>query len=413
MGRLIFCYLCRVMVQGRVKIAAVGLGNRTCKYLRYVAENPGVAELVAVVDIDFSRFANVCQEFGLPIERCFSSLDALVQSGVQVNACIIGTPDICHHEMAIKAMRYGWHVLLEKPMGQTLEQCKEIVRVSEETGKMVSVCYVLRYHPYFVKLKQLTEKPEAGRILSVRHIERVGRDRVAHTFVRGPWNKTEMNTSVFFTKCCHDVDFVLWLTGDDVAHVVSGHGAKMFTEEGAPNGASERCLDCALEKACPYSAVDLYLRRRDWIKGFTPMPGESQDDMVLRVLAESRYGRCVYRCPENDVIDRQVVMLEMESGVKAEIIMECSTDETARLTVIDCENAVISGDENFIEVKYKDCFPSEVYDFQWTKSMALHAGADILLVKEFVDAIRNGHLQTRTPGSESFVSHKICFLSEK
>ena len=82
-----------------MKIAAVGLGNRTCKYLRYVAERQDVAD-----------------------DRCFSSLDALAESGIEVDACIIGTPDIYHHEMALKAMRSGCHVLLEKPMAQTREQ---------------------------------------------------------------------------------------------------------------------------------------------------------------------------------------------------------------------------------------------------------------------------------------------------
>ena len=400
------------MVQTRVKIAAVGLGNRTCKYLRYVTEHQDAAELVAAIDTDATRFGKVQEAFGLPVECCFSSLDALAESGVEVDACIIGAPDIYHHEMALKAMRCGWHVLLEKPMAQTQEQCEEIVRVSEETGKMVSVCYVLRYHPYFIKLKELAADPRVGRLLSVKQVEKVGKDRMTHTFVRGPWNKAEMNTSVFFTKCCHDVDFVLWLTGDDVKAVESVYGDKMFAESDAPENATERCQDCPIENGCPYSAVDLYQRRRDWIKGFALMEGESQDDMISRVLTKSRYGRCVYRCPENDVIDNQTVVVELASGVKAEIIMECNTDDTARLTEIDCENAFISGDENTIEVKFKDGMSPEVYDFQWTRSLELHAGADLLIVQEFIDAIRDGHLQTRTLGSESFVSHKICFLAE-
>ena len=396
----------------RVKIAALGLGNRTCKYLRYVAEHQDIAELVAVVDTDAARFSKVQEPFALSADRCFTSLEALAASGLEVDACIIGTPDIHHHQMALQAMRHGWHILLEKPMAQTYEQCSDIVRVSEETGRMVSVCYVLRYHPYFIKLKELTESPKVGCLLSVRHIERVGKDRLTHTFVRGPWNKAEMNTSVFFTKCCHDVDFVLWLTGDDVKSVTSVCGSKMFVESGAPEGSASRCLDCQLEKECPYSAVDLYQRRRDWIKGFAAMAGESQDEMIARILKESRYGRCVYRCPEHDVIDRQSVVLEMESGIRAEVIMECQTEETNRVTVVECENAVISGDECTIEIAYKDGTPSEVYDFSWTKSLELHAGADILIIKEFIEAISEGHLQTRTPGSASFVSHKICFQAE-
>lgn len=401
------------MSHKKVKIAAVGLGNRTRKYLRYVAEHKEIAELVAVVDPDPSRTADVMDAFALDEDGCFPSMDSLIASGRQIDACIIGTPDIYHHELAVKAMRSGWNVLLEKPMGQTQEQCLDIVRTSVETGKMVSVCYVLRYHPYFMKLKEISGNPANGRILSIRHTERVGRDRTAHTFVRGPWNMKEMNTSVFFTKCCHDVDFVLWLAGHDVKSVSSTMGTRIFSPENAPAGASGRCCDCQVEKSCPYSAVDLYFRRRDWIKGFAALPGESPDDMIGRMLRESRYGRCVYDCPENDVVDCQTVFLEMESGIKAEIMMECPTDETNRVTVIDCENAVIYGDETRIEIRYKDGRRTEEHDFRWTKSLGFHARADFRIMEEFISSINSGQLQTKTSCAESLDSHLICFRAEK
>ena len=401
-------------MHGKVKIAAVGLGNRTCKYLRYIEEHGDVAELVAVVDPDLSKADRVMAAFSLPQERCFGSFDELAVSGLQIDACIIGTPDLYHHKLAVAAMRCGWHVLLEKPMGQTEEQCKDIVEVSAQTGRMVTVCYILRYHPYFMKLKELSADPKMGKILSVKHIERVGRDRTAHTFVRGPWNMKEMNTTVFFTKCCHDVDFVLWLTGDQVKSVSSAKGSRIFTLSQAPSGAADRCVRCTLEQNCPYSAVDLYLRRKDWIKGFTAQPGETRDEMIVRMLNESRYGRCVYDCPENDVIDRQSVVMDMASGIKAEVIMECVTDEKDRYTVIECEDAVITGDETFIEVTYKDpSVHSERYDFKWTRGMELHAGADHQIVKEFIDSIASGELETRTPSTVSLASHLICFQAEK
>lgn len=402
------------MSDGKIRIAAVGLGNRTCKYLSYVSEHRDIAEVVALVDPDASRMHGLRAGFSLPEGRCFSSFDELLTSGLELDACIIGVPDKFHHELTIKALHAGWHVLLEKPMGQTEEQCREIVQTSIQTGKMVTVCYVLRYHPYFMKLKELVDAPRMGRILSVRHIERVGRDRTSHTFVRGPWNRAEMNTSVFFTKCCHDVDLVLWLTGSEVESVSSSKGIRIFTELDAPPGAAERCLDCRIEQSCPYSAVDLYLRRRDWIKGFAPYPGETQDVMLMRILRESRYGRCVYSCPENDVIDRQSMTLVLKSGIKAEITMECVTDEKDRMTVIECEHAIISGDESRIEVAYRN--PSsamESYDFTWTRTQDFHAGADLLIIKEFLDSILEGHLQTRTPAQTSLQSHILCLSAEK
>ena len=390
------------MSHSKVRIAAIGLGNRTCKYLRYVQEHQDVVELVATIDPDPAKQAD------------FASFDELAASGIELDACIIGTPDLYHHELAVKAMLQGWHVLLEKPMGQTPEQCMDIVKVSKETGKMATVCYVLRYHPYFMKLKELSQNPAMGNILSVRHIERVGHDRTAHTFVRGPWNRQEMNTSVFFTKCCHDVDFILWLIGNDVKSTSSVKGDRIFTAANAPEGAAERCRECPIEQSCEYSAIDLYLRRKDWIKGFVAKPGESQEETIIRMLDESRYGRCVYHCPENDVPDSQTLVLEMHSGIKAEIIMECITEDKGRHTVIECENAVITGDESFIDIVYKDSSrPDERYDFQWTRGLSLHAGADMQIVKEFIEAIREGHLQTKTLAEDALESHLICFSANQ
>ena len=92
------------MSHSKIRIAAIGLGNRTCKYLRFVQEHQDVVELVATIDSDPSKQAD------------FISFDELIASGIEIDACIIGTPDLYHHELAIKAMRQGWHVLLEKPM---------------------------------------------------------------------------------------------------------------------------------------------------------------------------------------------------------------------------------------------------------------------------------------------------------
>lgn len=410
---MFFDYICGLMTGRKVKIAAIGLGNRTYKYLHYIAEHRDLADLVAVIDGDESKYVRAKEMFSIPDERCFSSVEDLLDSGIEVDACIIGTPDVSHYELTIQALESGWHVLLEKPMGQSVQQCRDIVRTSKKTGKLVTVCYVLRYHPYFIKMKELSESPSVGKILSIRHTERVGYDRTAHTFVRGPWNRKEMNTTVFFTKCCHDVDLVLWLSGQDVKSIASVKGNRVFSEDNAPVGAASRCIECQIEHSCPYSAVDLYLRRRDWIKGFMPLTGESQEDMIGRVLAESRYGRCVYCCPENDVIDRQKVILEMESGMRAEISMECLTDATNRVTLIDCENAVIYGDESSIEVRYKDGRGTDEYDFRWTESLGYHARADFHIIEEFIDAIYEGHLNTRTTSENSLESHLICLQVEE
>ncbi len=156
----------------------------------------------------------------------------------------------------------------------------------------------------------------------------------------------------------------------------------------------------------------MHLRRKDWIKNFVAKPGESQDEIIIRMLDESRYGRCVYHCPENDVPSSHTLAIEMLSRIKAEIIMECITEDKGRHTVIECENAVITGDESFIDVAYKDASrQDERYDFQWTRTLPLHAGADLQIVREFIEAIREGHLRTKTLSEDALESHLICFCA--
>lgn len=395
-----------------IRIAAIGLGNRTCKYLSYLLDNPDLAELVAVVDIDPSRIRMAQGRLHLPDCCHFSTFDALLASGIEVDACIIGTPDTSHYELTVKAIRAGWHVLLEKPMGQTPEQCREIVRLGREHGRLVDVCYVLRYHPYFLKLKELAGRQDVGKVMSVTHTENVGIDRTVHTFVRGPWNRVEMNTSMFFAKCCHDVDLVLWLAGTDVKTVTSTRGVRIFRPEAAPEASSSRCLDCPLESGCPYSAVDLYLRRRDWVGGFDVLPGESQEDMIRRILSDSRYGRCAYHCPGNDVVDEHVVRLDMASGVSATITMRSLTENTNRETLIECGNAVIRGDETVIEVSFKDGSEPETYDFSWANALGFHAEADFHIVRDFMESIKEGRTYTRTSAESALHSHIICLSAE-
>ena len=397
----------------QVRIAAIGLGNRTCKYLHYVKNHQDVAKLVAIVEPDKARLSAIRELFELPEAVCFTDIDAFFDSGIQLEACIIGTPDNLHFDLTHRAMKRGWNVLLEKPMAQTADECRSIAVAAEETGALVSVCYVLRYHPYFMKMRELAQRPHMGKILSVRHVEKVGNDRTAHTYVRGPWNVAEMDTTVFLSKCCHDVDFVLWLIGNDVKTVRSMGTANHFTPENAPEGAASRCLECKHEKQCRYSAVDLYVRRKDWIKGFVPVAGETHEDAVMRALKESRYGRCVYDCPTNDALDQQVVELEMESGIRAEIVMECPTEDDNRITRIEFENAIIYGDERVISVTYKDGREAETFDFAWSRGMDFHADADLRIVEDFLEHTLSADTMVRTSAKEAVVSHVVCFMAEE
>ena len=276
-------------------IVAIGAGNRMRTYMHYVEANPGRVRLVAVVEPDEVRRKALAARFGLPPERQFDSYETFFRNPVEADAVFICTPEREHYAPCIAALKHGYHVLLEKPIAQTYEQCRHIAEMAKETGRLVCICHVLRYHPCFRKIKELVDSGQSGKIITVTHIEDVGIERATHSYVRGSMNTEAGNNPMLLAKCCHDIDFLAWLSGQECSRLSSFGSLRWFRAENAPAGAADRCVDCAVERECPYSALDLYGRRRQWIANFDIAEGETLDDAIRRELAQGPFGRCVYR----------------------------------------------------------------------------------------------------------------------
>ena len=73
---------------------------------------------------------------------------------------MVCTPENMHFEPTMLAIDAGFHVLLEKPIAQTLDECLAIGEAARKKGVLFSVCHVLRYHPYFMKIKELVDSCE-------------------------------------------------------------------------------------------------------------------------------------------------------------------------------------------------------------------------------------------------------------
>lgn len=103
---------------------------------------------------------------------------------------------------------------------------------------------------------------------------------------------------------------------------------KHFHSGNAPEGSTDRCLDCAVEATCPYSAMKFYLSEefKGWARHFTP---ELTREKIVKGLRETDYGRCVYRS-DNNVVDHQVVNMEFEGGATAMFSMCGFTFEQER-----------------------------------------------------------------------------------
>ena len=396
----------------KVRLAVFGYGNRAKKYLTYLESHPGEIELAGIVDIDKGRLEEARQKYPSCGQIFYSSSDDFFSSADNVDAVIIGTPDDTHYGLCMKALEHGCHVLLEKPAAQTMSQCRDIMAESARQKAHVILCYVLRYHPLYACLKEILASGKYGDIVSINHIVNVGIDRTCHTFVRGPWGDSKTTNPMIVSKCCHDLDLIVWLTGQKAKRVSSFGSLKWFRAENAPQGSTERCIDCPLESRCPYSAVDLYDVRRDWISNFDVPEGSSLDEVIRRELREGPYGRCVFRC-DNNVVDHQIVSMEMENDVTISFAMDSFTLGDQRETHIRLTHGEIDGDERTLRVKSFRGRKERVYDFSPILGTPFHAGADLNLIEDFVEALAHPGERLRTAIDHSVESHRICFEAER
>ena len=152
-------------------------------------------------------------------------------------------------------------MLLEKPMATSLDDCKQItLACREKTSQINAVCHVLRYYPACLKIKQIIESGILGKIVNINHTEPVGYEHFAHSFVRGNWRNESTSSFSLLAKCCHDIDLLMFWMGDKKkCERVSSFGSLFhFREENMPEGATQKCWDCPVERMCCYSAKKIY-----------------------------------------------------------------------------------------------------------------------------------------------------------
>ena len=395
-----------------VTIVAIGAGNRTNKYMEYAVRHPERLKLVGVAERNDLRRASIAEKFRLNEAQCFTDYTHFFEHPIPADAILIGTPENMHFDPCMRAIEAGYNVLLEKPIAQTLPECYQIAEAAHRKNVIVGVCHVLRYHPYFIKIKEIVDSGQLGQIISINHLAAVGLDRTTHGFVRGMWRREEVTNPMLISKCCHDIDFLLWLTGARCRRLSSFGSLRWFRRENAPAGSTGRCIDCPLEAQCPYSAVDLYQNRRDWISNFDIPEGSTLDEVIQNQLRTGSYGRCVFRC-DNDVVDHQIVSMEMENEVTISFSMDAFTLGDQRETHIRLTHGEIDGDERQLRVRKFRGREEQVFDFSDILGTPFHAGSDLNLIEDFVNTLSRKEHRFRTSINHSVESHRICYEAER
>ncbi len=407
----------------KMKVAIVGLGSRgLLVYAPIVAQNDRKMELVAVADPLEANVTEAKNRYHIKEENCFRSAEELLQADRLADILFICTQDRQHVPQAVAALKKGYHVLLEKPVSPDAKECDRLLQTAEECQRKVCVCHVLRYTPFYSKIKEMLLAGAVSKVMNIQAREDVGFFHQAHSFVRGNWRDAEETSPMILAKCCHDMDLLVWLADSGCSTVSSFGGLSWFREENAPEGAAKYCLSgCAAKDDCPYDAEKIYIfdkktgvrHHAGWpVNTFVLHPDE---DSVREALREGPYGRCVYHC-DNNVVDHQVVNLNMENGITVTFSM-CAFSATCNRTIkIMGTMGQIEGDmgKNMI---YYTPFGKETEEIDLTKltdDFSGHGGGDARMVEQVCDYIMNG---TKSPSitdlAVSLESHYIALAAER
>ena len=195
-----------------MKVAIIGCGKISeVRHAPEYKENPN-CELVGYYDMDPKRAQALADQF---VGKVFSTLDEVLSSDVDaVSVCVA---NVYHAETTIKALKAGKHVLCEKPMATTLEDCEAMVAAAREAGKFLMIGQNQRLAKAHAEGKKILDSGEVGTLIafetSFRH--------------PGPEGWTGMQNSWFFDKRMaqfgamadlgvHKTDLICWLSGQKI-----------------------------------------------------------------------------------------------------------------------------------------------------------------------------------------------------
>ncbi|MGL5676584.1 MAG: Gfo/Idh/MocA family protein [Cellulosilyticaceae bacterium] len=404
----------------KVTIGVIGAGERgQHSYAKYLLENPGTGQVVAVAEPVAEKRERLVKDHGIEEAYVFESWEDFLEQDKMCDAVFICTNDDMHYEPAEKALKKGYHVLLEKPMANTVEEIRKFDKLAKKyTDQVFAICHVLRYTPFFGKIKEVIESGVIGELVNIQHNENVGYHHIVHSYVRGNWRNSNETSPIILAKSCHDLDILVYLVGGKAKSISSFGSLKHFKASCAPEGASERCVTCQVEAACPYSAKRIYTRSLGTWPTCVFYEGTSEEEL-LQVLGESNYGKCVYHS-DNNVADHQVTIIEFENEVTATFNLSGFTHDISRtLKVMGTRGEIRAHmEKNCVDVH--DFLTGEMVSHDTSNyelSRYSHGGGDAKIIQEFVETVagyKEGSRElVKTSAIYSVESHLMGFAAEE
>ncbi|WP_038165815.1 Gfo/Idh/MocA family oxidoreductase [Verrucomicrobium sp. BvORR106] len=179
----------------RIKVGVAGVGAMGKNHARVLASLPN-AHLTAIFDLDRARAEELAALYGAKAVTTLEDLAA------EVDAAAVAVPTIAHRQVAGFLLEQGKHVLVEKPLSESLTEAQELVALADAKGLVLQVGHIERFNPV---MKQLESRMQQPRFIEATRLS--------------PFPNRSMDIGVVLDVMIHDLEIILHLVRSPVVSV--------------------------------------------------------------------------------------------------------------------------------------------------------------------------------------------------
>ena len=196
-------------MEKKLRYAVIGCGSFGTRHVDALSLIPE-AEVIALCDVYMDKCEALKKSYSLNA-NCYTDHKEMLEKE-DIDIVAVATSDKAHAKSTIDALKAGCHVVCEKPMSLFVEECEEMVKTADETGKLLMVGQVCRYAPGFVKAKELIDQGVIGELYYVE-------SEYAHDYIKAVgtdnW-RLDKDREPIIGGACHAIDLLRWLAGDPI-----------------------------------------------------------------------------------------------------------------------------------------------------------------------------------------------------
>ena len=197
----------------KIRVAVIGGGAMGQHHIRIFSEMKDV-ELVGICDTDRNRAISLAKSYNT---NPYFDLKELLKQNLDAVSVVV--PTTFHAEVALDVIRSGTHLLVEKPIADTLENADRIIKAANEAGLKLMVGHIERFNPAVSKLKEIIDSGMLGKIVSIS-TRRVG-----------PFNPRIRDVGIIMDLGVHDIDVISYLYGRKINEVYTIAGRDIHSFE--------------------------------------------------------------------------------------------------------------------------------------------------------------------------------------